>query len=937
MKSYKDLSVNLKIPIMMGASALLVLALICVFLMQPLRSFSLKDSSEIAKLTASQSSERLSEKINGNVSILRAYSGVIANLAETKSIPADKKRELLLSDIKALIDSEKELTNVWCILEPNALDGLDDAFINQMGSNDSGIFDPWIANGMVSNVDHMLTSDLYIIPKTMGRETISKPYDDEFLGKKIKVFSLSIPIMLNGNFIGIIATDFDCSELYNTVASISGKYDGKLLTDEGIIAIHRDFDRIGTSIEYSNQDFIPKLSEGNIFEGMYTENEETNYCVFIPLNVGKVSKPWFYSIEMKPDAIYKNAKKTSNYLVIYCFIGVILIVIAGFLLMRPIIKGISEINKIIGKLTLGVINLNVNKSKSNDEIGLMKNELGEMVEGLKSKATFAQNIGKGNINADYSLLSSEDLLGSSLLEMRESLKKANEEQSIQAKAEEQRNWATSGLAKFAEILRRDNSDMEALAYNIISNLVDYLGANQGGLFVLNDSEDETEKYLELKGCYAFNRKKYEEKKIHLGEGLVGTCYLEGQPIYMTNIPDDYIRITSGLGDANPSALLICPLKVNDQIFGVVEIASFNQLEQYQIEFVYKVSESIASTISTVNVNIRTSKLLEQTKLQAEEMANAEEELRQNMEEMQATQEDMRRRETELHETVERMNEMQSQSEDSKYEMEQFNNAIFATNNVAEFSPDAVITDVNDNMLKLLGGSKSDFMGKHMSVFIGEKATNDAFQSIRKGSKIYEDQQTVTMPDGRSMIVKQKIMPIFDKHGKLLKVLLLAFHDQEAELLNNVEHLKSQEEELRQNMEEMSAQEEELRQTMEEIKATQEEMANKDFEMEQFYHGIFETCNVAEFTPDAIVTDVNQNMLNIFGLPKEAFIGKHMSDFVGKKAFNEAAKDVLKGKIHEDIQNVTAADGKVYKVKQKILPILNKDGKLLRVLLLAFPE
>jgi putative methionine-R-sulfoxide reductase with GAF domain len=272
---------------------------------------------------------------------------------------------------------------------------------------------------------------------------------------------------------------------------------------------------------------------------------------------------------------------------------------------------------------------------------------------LKGIAEYATLVGKGDLDTAYQLLGENDAIGNALIEMQKSLRKTKTEQDKQKIEEEQRNWTTSGQAKFAEILRRNNDDMHDLSYNIVSEMVKYLGANQGGLFVLNDA-DANDMYLELMGCYAFDRKKFAERRINPGEGLTGACYLEGAPIYMTDIPDEYINITSGLGDASPKSLFICPLKVNDTVLGVIELASFAPFELYQREFVEKVSESIASTITSVRVTVRTNHLLEQNRLQTEEMRNMVEEMHQNMEEMQATQEESRRREAELLETIERM-------------------------------------------------------------------------------------------------------------------------------------------------------------------------------------------------------------------------------------------------------------------------------------------
>jgi GAF domain-containing protein len=123
---------------------------------------------------------------------------------------------------------------------------------------------------------------------------------------------------------------------------------------------------------------------------------------------------------------------------------------------------------------------------------------------------------------------------------------------------------------------------------------------------------------------------------------------------MTSIPQNYIRITSGLGDAPPSSLLIVPLLVNQHVMGVIEIASFNVFATHEIDFVKKLAESIGATIASVRVNERTRGLLEASQYQAEELKAAEEEMRQNMEELAATQEEMHRKEKEYIKKIEEM-------------------------------------------------------------------------------------------------------------------------------------------------------------------------------------------------------------------------------------------------------------------------------------------
>ena len=286
------------------------------------------------------------------------------------------------------------------------------------------------------------------------------------------------------------------------------------------------------------------------------------------------------------------------------------------------------------------------QTRRKDEVGDMIVSLNGLVNGLRSYTSFAKEIGRGNLTQSFEPLSDADILGNELLDMRNNLKKAADEKSI-------RDWVNEGMAHLGEVLRRNSSDTKELTHEIVKSLIKYLNANQGALFMMAEGDKHGDMYLEQMATYAYDRKKYVDKKVQIGEGLVGQCVLEKSTIHLQEIPRDYISITSGLGAALPETILIVPLIHNDEVYGVIEMASFGKMKEHEIRFVEKVAESIASTISTAQINERTKRLLTQSQQMSEELKAQEEELRQNQEELQATQEQMRRRQVEL----ERENEM----------------------------------------------------------------------------------------------------------------------------------------------------------------------------------------------------------------------------------------------------------------------------------------
>lgn len=262
----------------------------------------------------------------------------------------------------------------------------------------------------------------------------------------------------------------------------------------------------------------------------------------------------------------------------------------------------------------------------------------EKLNHMEANMKFADAISQGDLEAEYSLDETDDL-GQSLMNMRGSLSEASQR-------EKHEKFINVGLATIGEILRNNVNNLDELCDQVISELVNYMKANQGAIFIQEESEIE-DQVLELKAARAYERKKHINKTLNIGQGLVGQAYLEQEPILLTDIPEDYVAITSGLGKATPRCILVIPLKSNEDVVGVIEMASFQKFDDLDIEFMQRVGESIASTVLSAKINQKTVKLLEDSEIMTEQMQAQEEEMRQNLEELQATQEEMARTQNEL--------------------------------------------------------------------------------------------------------------------------------------------------------------------------------------------------------------------------------------------------------------------------------------------------
>lgn len=371
----------------------------------------------------------------------------------------------------------------------------------------------------------------------------------------------------------------------------------------------------------------------------------------------KNEKTLYKIISMERKFIVKNAQTIINHSGFIIFLGIIFSFILTLWIIGKINVPIEIISKAIKELARGNLNVYIPRTKAIDELGTVQNDLKDALNNIKKINTLSQNIVEQNLINEYAPLSDDDELSRNLIKIKDNLVNQIKESEERKSFDKKYSWINDGIAKFNTLLRLHNQNLQILAENVLGELIKYIGAMQGGFFVKINSETNKQSFnLDLVTSYAYNRKKYFKRKIVKGEGLIGTVAVEGKKILLTKLPEDYLEIRSGLGGTEPQCLLVVPMIINDNILGVLEIASFNIFKDFEIEFIEKIAESIAASISSIKVNEQTSFLLEQSRNQTEELGKEQSERQQIIRELQSAQEQALLREQELKNTLKEIEE-----------------------------------------------------------------------------------------------------------------------------------------------------------------------------------------------------------------------------------------------------------------------------------------
>lgn len=513
--------------------------------------------------------------------------------------------------------------------------------------------------------------------------------------------------------------------------------------------------------------------------------------------------------------------------------------------------------------------------------------LNHFLQNQDDKIKFLKTIGEGPSNANYNPAKS-DVIGNEIKIMAERLRKIQSEEKQRQVEDNKRRWTSEGIAEFAEILQAERENVKELSFLIIQKLVTYLNVEMGTIFLTSDLEGE-EEMLETIASYAYDRRKYINKKFRFGEGLPGTCALEKEKIYLNEIPEDYSDIISGVGQTKPRYVLLVPLKIEDKIFGILEMASFRGLKSHELIFVDQLAESIASTLMAVKTNEKTAFLLKQSQEQAEKLLQQEEAMKKNVRELEKAQEESLVKESEIRGILNAMNE---------------------SSLVAEYGLNGRFTHINDKFLELLESPAEMILGKHHHEFARVDSHSDSYKQFWNDLKmghIISKEEEFRLFSGKEIWLQQTYTPIKNEEGQIYKILNIA-----------VDITKAKEQQA--NLEKQAA-----------------EIIRQNLEMESLNDAVNSSIIKCEIDHEGIILNTNLNFESVTGLNRKEFLGRNYRLFLKeqeREQFEKIWEEVLKGKTYQGATRRTKPTGEEVWLMSTFSPVKDEEGKIYKIYMLA---
>jgi methyl-accepting chemotaxis protein len=752
------------------------------------RTYSLAEANRLANIYAQNASDKIKAALEKDLSVCETVSQSFSGLYNDPSI----FREKIYSDILTnVLKGHPEYLSVWMSWE---LKYIKPGYTSNYGRKrtvtirEAGIVKTYIDTTDLSG-DNL--ESVYYQSKISKKDMLVDPYYYKYSKENAadSVFETSIakPIILDGEFAGLVGIDLTFNRFQEMVNQVKPFEDSRalLVSNNGLIISDINQKNSGDSIlkafpVFLKYDALNQVKKSDKFSFTYKDSVGiSNYVSLSQIKVGNSETPWIICIIAPTTSIDEKVINNFNISLIIGLAGILIFSLITILIVQNIISPLQQATSILKDLDKGIIDFSRKlKARSRDELGEMGRSINNLMETLYKTADFAKKIGQGDFNTSYQALSQYDVLGNALIDMQNNLRSGQEQEEIRQLERQKTTWAQEGLSELGEVLRNSGDNFEDYLFSILSQIVKILKADQGAIFLLNSYSSE-KPFLELMTSYAYEKRKSLQDKVEIGESLVGRCFQEKEIIYMTNIPEGYTFISSGLGSESPRCLFLMPLLFEDEPFGVIELASFRQFADFEIEFLKSTGERVASSISIMQKNVQTKELLAQYKLQSDELSMREKMMQENLLELQKIQEDAIVKEKETEGIIEALSNVGS---------------------ITWYDLNGKIIDIKDKNLRLIGITEQSIIGKKHSEMDKEAreepaAYKEFWEDIKKGNS----RKRVLKTETRSGLqyISELYAPIFNKEGNPDKIINIAINITEQKILEEeINKLKEEIEQLK---------------------------------------------------------------------------------------------------------------------------------------------
>jgi CheY-like chemotaxis protein/HAMP domain-containing protein len=495
------------------------------------------------------------------------------------------------------------------------------------------------------------------IARSSSNASLKNSFEEFILLLEAKDFTSQIRSILSG---AIFIKKFEANK-YGEFAAIKGKYDVYLAKFRNIASpqLKAFFDRkFEGPFVHETSSIVETAFRDQSFENVNSNLDEWWRASSNSINSLKEVEDFSSDlIRKEADQEYSDSSANVTRSLGIAAVIFILILVVVIVTIRGIINSIQSIKNAADKMAIGDTSV-VLDVKMTDEIGDLANSFNKMIIANRNFSETANSIGQGDYDVEVVVRSEDDTLGIAMNQMKSNLQKFSFESST-------RNWILTGSSELNDKMRGEK-DLKELAQDVINFLSTYLKAQIGAIYL------KTYDRLELAGSYAFQHRKDNANFFRVGDGLVGQAALEKKPIVFSDIPDDYIRINSGLGNSVPKNILVFPFIYEGDVKGVVELGTVTPISDLDLQLLKWAGDNIAIAVKVAQSRTQMKDLLEETQRQAEELESQQEELRQSNEELgektsllEKSEVELRAQQEELQQTNEELEEKANMLEDQK--------------------------------------------------------------------------------------------------------------------------------------------------------------------------------------------------------------------------------------------------------------------------------